>query len=224
MEKLYNLYKEVILEATNIPPTIENVQDAINGHYMVNLTYNDGSDTANLNVRYCGIYAIGNTNSNNLAIRVHQASGPNLKANHTGEVQKWKTLILNHIESWSPTKMKFYSPADAKYNVNGDKTLNITYTDGGGNVANFDDKYMDNQRTRHSGWQSNLSTKQQNKPEVRDREVNTTSQNQNQYLDSDYEYTPYEKPEVNNDYPNDEDDQHKENINNKNGRKINSTD
>jgi len=220
---LYNLYKQVILESGDVAPTIEDIQKAIDGHYMVNFRYI--SKNSSNTVRYCGIYAIGTTDGGNVAVRIHQAA-PSSKANHTGEPQQWKTLILQKMRGWNPTKMKFHAPADAKYNINGDKTLNITYPDGGGSIASFSDKNMDKQRGRHSGWQSNIDTKQQNKPLEKGRgdSINNPVTN--------YEYTPYEKPQVNqkprvkqepqvqqepqvnnrNDYPNDEDNPNDENI------------
>jgi len=139
MQKLYNIYKQLILEATDV----EAVQDAINRHYTVNITYDNGSKNSSNLPRYCGVYAIGTTNSGNQAIRVYQISGPNLRPDKNGIVQRWKTLLINNITRWSPTKFIFYAPADELYNINGDKTLNITVTSAGsegGNIATFNKK------------------------------------------------------------------------------------
>jgi len=184
VKKLYNLYKEVILEATELG----DVQRAMNNHVMVRFNY-DGKP------RYGGIYAIGTTNKGHSAIRFYE---PNSKSK--SKVQ-WKTLILNKIKDFEVLKMKIYSPPDELFNVNGDKTLNIK-NGSGGNVVSFDDKYMDNYRTRHSNWQSNLDTKQQNEPLNRNRVDNTDSANNAinyNKTNADYEYTPYEKPITNKD-------------------------
>jgi hypothetical protein len=132
---LYNIYKSIILEATEV----EQVQSAINKHNTVNIIYNDGTKNSSNMVRYCGVYAIGITDGGNQAIRVYQISGPNLRPNKNGVVERWKTLRLDRITSFNPTKFVFQAPADELYNINGDKTLNIT-GNGGGNVAVFNKK------------------------------------------------------------------------------------
>lgn len=132
---LYNIYESLILEATEV----EQVQNAINNHFTVNIIYNNGTKNSSNMKRYCGVYAIGMTNSGNQAIRVYQISGPNLRPDNKGQVQRWKTLRLDRITLFAPTKFVFNAPADELYNINGDKTLNIT-GNGGGNVAVFNKK------------------------------------------------------------------------------------
>ena len=132
MNKLYNLYKKVILESTEI----DAIQDAMNNHYTVNIVYNNGSGNSSNQPRYCGIYAVGNTSNGHPAIRIYQISGPNLRPNSKGVTERWKTLIIDNIESFNPTKFVFHAPADELFNINGDKTLNITNSSGG-NIATF---------------------------------------------------------------------------------------
>ena len=132
MNKLYNLYKQLILEATEV----EQVQDAINRHNTVNITYNQGGKNSSNMPRYCGVYAIGTTSNGHPAIRVYQISGPNLRPNSKGVVERWKTLRIDRITNWNPTEFIFHAPADELYNIYGDKTLNITNSSGG-NIATF---------------------------------------------------------------------------------------
>jgi hypothetical protein len=125
MLKLYNSYKQVILEATEI----EMVMDAIEKHYTVNIWYDNGKDDGSVNnKRYCEVYNFGTTYGNNNAIRVYQLAGPNGIG--------WKTLRLDRIVDWSPTNYKFNNAisdragSDAENFKPHDKTLSY-----GGNVT-----------------------------------------------------------------------------------------
>jgi DNA-binding ferritin-like protein (Dps family) len=217
---LYNLYKQVILEAVDL----HSVQNALNGNFGVNIVYvkkdgegNPTRDSSNT-PRWCQVLAIGKTSKGNDAVRVYQITGPNIRTNSKGEEERYKTFLLNNInpEDWRPTKKIFYSPPDGLFNTFGDKTLNITDATGN-NIAQFGDKYMDNYRERHAKWQSNLKTRQQNKPLEKGRADSEHNPN------TDYEYTPYEKPQANQvtdeprvnnqpDYQDDEDNPNDENI------------
>ena len=74
MLKLYNIYKKVILEATEI----EMVMDAIEKHYTVNITYDNGKNDGSANKRrYCEVYNYGTTSDGHPAIRIYQLAGPN---------------------------------------------------------------------------------------------------------------------------------------------------
>ena len=66
--KLYNLYKEVILEGTDI----KTIQDVINNNRAVNISYEDNSIDSNSGPRYCQILAMGKTSKGNNAVRVYQ--------------------------------------------------------------------------------------------------------------------------------------------------------
>jgi predicted DNA-binding transcriptional regulator YafY len=129
MLKLYNLYEQVILEATEI----EKVMDAIEKHYTVNIKYNNGKNDGSQNMkRYCEVYNFGTTYGNNNAIRVYQLSGPNGRG--------WKTFRLDRIVEWEPTNFKFNNPvsdragSDAEDFKPHDKTLSFG---GGVTISNF---------------------------------------------------------------------------------------
>jgi len=165
--KLYNLYKEVILEAVDIKST----QDAIKNNLGVNIVYQDNSIDSNSGPRYCQILAMGKTSKGNMAIRVYQISGPNLKRDNKGTIQRWKTFRLDRIQQMTPTNFTFYAPPDELYNALGDKTLNIPNDDGMANMAIFSNKNLDKYREKHQNWQSNLDTKKTNEPLKRNRVV-----------------------------------------------------
>tara|TARA_R110000796_G_scaffold63162_2_gene145629 strand:+ start:3926 stop:4318 length:393 start_codon:yes stop_codon:yes gene_type:complete len=96
--KLYNIYKSVILEATEI----DLVMDAIKNHFTVNITYDNGKkDGTNSSKRYCEVYNFGTTYGDNNAIRVYQLAGPNKIG--------WKTFRLDRIVKWEPTKYRFHN-------------------------------------------------------------------------------------------------------------------
>lgn len=118
MLKLYNIYKELILEATEI----EMVMDAIENHYTVNIWYDSGKNDGSANKkRYCEVYNLGTTSDGNQAIRVYQLAGPNGIG--------WKTYRLDRITKWEPTNYKFYNAISDRPNSgaepykNHDKTL-----------------------------------------------------------------------------------------------------
>ena len=166
--KLYNLYKEIILEAVDI----KTVQDAIKNNLGVNIVYEDNSMDSNSGPRYCQILAMGKTSKGNIAVRVYQISGPNLKRGKTGGIIRWKTFRIDRIRSMNVTNFTFYAPPDELYNALGDKTLNIPNNDGVANMAIFSDKNLDKYRERHAKWQSDVKTKKANEPLVRNRDDN----------------------------------------------------
>jgi hypothetical protein len=183
--KLYNLYKEVILESVDI----KDIQNTLNSNMGVNISYQDNSKDSNSGPRYCQVFALGKTSKGNAAIRVYQVSGPNLKRDKQGNTIHWKTFRVDRIESWSPTNFKFYAPPDGLYNALGDATLNISANSGSANMAIFGGKNLDKYRERHSQWQSNIDSKQSNEPLAKDREEKSQSY-------PEYDYTKYDKPEV----------------------------
>jgi len=98
MLKLYNLYKQVILEATEI----NMVMDAIEKHYTVNITYDNGKNDGSANKRrYCEVYNYGTTYGGHPAIRIYQLAGPNGIG--------WKTFRLDRITKFDKTNYKFYN-------------------------------------------------------------------------------------------------------------------
>ena len=142
--KLYKLFENIILREVGEPLTgnvsDEDVIDAINGKYFVNITYQDYPD-APPSKRYIQVYNFSDTVANNKAIRAYQAGGGSKTTPGRGG---WKIFRLDRIRSWQPTKMKFYSPVD-KFNPNGDRTMKSVH-----NIATFDDKYKTSKYQRKS--------------------------------------------------------------------------
>lgn len=129
--KLYKLFNDIIIEETqkriNILTEgvdINNVRDAIDNMYMVNVMYRPEEDNV-LSKRYIAVYNLGKTKAGNDAIRVYQVSGGNRKTNG------WKTFRLDRVEGWEPTKMRWYNPISdydssiPKYKINQDKTFSV---------------------------------------------------------------------------------------------------
>lgn len=133
--KLYNLFDEIILEEVGKARLLtENVSDqqvidAINGKYNVNILYDDYPN-ANPSVapskRYIQVYNFGSTKAGNKAIRAFQIFGGSKTTPKSGN---WKIFRLDRIRGWYPTNMKFTQPvsnlssAIPKYNELGDKTM-----------------------------------------------------------------------------------------------------
>jgi len=124
--RLSNLYKEVILEATNTGEA----QRAIDEHLTANIKYDNGKNDGSENVkRYCRILNIG-TIKGEPAIRVFQMSNFNIKKDKKGREQRWKTFMINNIVDIELTNFKVNRPittkdADIPWNPNGDKTLGL---------------------------------------------------------------------------------------------------
>jgi hypothetical protein len=142
--KLYNLFNTIILEEVQRRILTENVSeqqvlDALNGMYNVNIEYDDYPDSTPSvapSKRYIQVYNIGNTKAGNKAIRAYQISGPSKTT--TGGA--WKIFRLDRIRGWYPTKMKFYKPVSdygdmPKYNdmLNGQEKSNSPM----GKIDNF---------------------------------------------------------------------------------------
>ena len=142
--KLYKLFENIILREVGEPLTgnvsDEDVIDAINGKYFVNITYQDYPD-APPSKRYIQVYNFSDTVADNKAIRAYQSGGGSKTTPGRGG---WKIFRLDRIRSWQPTKMKFYSPVD-KFNPNGDRTMKSVH-----NIATFDDKYKTSKYQRKS--------------------------------------------------------------------------
>lgn len=131
--KLYNLLQEVILEekakilAENVSD--QQIDDAINGKYNVNILYDDYPDaepSVAPSKRYIQVYNRAETKAGNKAIRAFQIFGGSKTTPKKGA---WKIFRLDRIRGWFPTKMKFYKPVSdystdiPKYNNLGDRTM-----------------------------------------------------------------------------------------------------
>ena len=176
MNKLYNIYKELILESVDI----KQVQDVINNNKAVNLSYDHGRKGGNSSTRYCQVLAMGKTDKGLNAIRVYQISGPNIVKDKRGKEIRWKTLLLDKIDNWTITNFTFYAPPDELFNALGDKTLNIPDNNGVSNLAIFGGKNLDKYRNRYANWQSDIKSKIANEPLAKDREDDKETLNPNQ--------------------------------------------
>ena len=129
--KLYNLFEDIILEEKlkqqiiSEGISINPVVDAIKGKYNVNISYLD-SETNAVTTRYIQVYTLGKINgTGNIAIRAYQISGGSKRNNKNG----WKIFLLDYIQSWTPTNMKWTHPVSdfdvniPSYNQLGDKTF-----------------------------------------------------------------------------------------------------
>ena len=138
--KLYNLFEDIILEVTNKCKNLltenvsrEQVEDAINNKYYVNILYDDfpdGEEQVPPSKRYIQVYNFSDTTANNAAIRAFQMGGP---SKTTPDEGAWKIFRLDRIRAWMPTKMKFHRPKD-KFNPNGDRSMSRVH-----NIATFND-------------------------------------------------------------------------------------
>ena len=132
--KLYNILEDIILEESAKRLLTENVSDqqildAINGKYNVNITYDDYPDAVPSvppSNRYIQVYNFSETKAGNKAIRAYQIFGGSKTTPKSGA---WKIFRLDRIRSWERTKMKFNKPVsdlDANiptYNKQGDRAM-----------------------------------------------------------------------------------------------------
>jgi len=132
--KLYNLFKDIIFEEVQKKLLTENVSeqeviDAINGKYNVNILYDDYPNaypSVAPSKRYIQVYNFAETKAGNKAIRAFQIFGGSKTTPKSGD---WKIFRLDRIRGWYPTKMKFYkaisdlSPNIPTYNKQGDRTM-----------------------------------------------------------------------------------------------------
>jgi hypothetical protein len=132
--KLYKILEELILEEKAKSLLTENVSendviDAINGRYNVNILYDDYPDAKPSiapSKRYIQVYNLAETKAGNKAIRAFQIFGGSKTTPGHGA---WKIFRLDRIRGWFPTKVKFARPVSDKdpsiptYNQNGDRTM-----------------------------------------------------------------------------------------------------
>ena len=121
--KLYNLYKELILETVNP----NQIADAIDGHYRVKFYY-DGDDTINAGWRTVEVYGYGLSKAGNPVIEAYQIWG----VTDTARL-KWKLFRLDRISGWQKTGWVFDKPISdrdpgiPKYNPSGHGAMSTVY-------------------------------------------------------------------------------------------------
>jgi hypothetical protein len=132
--KLYNLLEDIILEerAKLITEGVsdQEVMDAINKKYNVNILYDDFPDSTPAvppSKRYIQVYDFIETKSGNKTISAYQIFGGSKTTPKKGA---WKLFRLDRIRGWFPTKMTFnapvsdlpsYNKSEPKFNPTGNK-------------------------------------------------------------------------------------------------------
>lgn len=122
MDKLYNLFEQVILESVSRDKVI----DCIENKYRVNITYAGTNDTAT-EKRHIEVYAYGTTESGYPVIRAFQLFGDTKTIKPA-----WKFFRLDRILSWTPTNFKFHNPVSDR-----DSTIPKYKEDGSDNTMKF---------------------------------------------------------------------------------------
>lgn len=126
---------KILLEeiASQSSPSVENVNNAINNHEKVIISYDGEGKDKFKGPRIIEIYAYGLTKSGNPVIRAFQQY-PHLSKTIKG----WKFFRLDKITSWNNTGQTFQKPDTfgvyGEFNKEGDKTMSVVY-----NIAKFDD-------------------------------------------------------------------------------------
>jgi len=122
MEKLYNIYKRLILESVSR----NSINDAIDNKVRVKIYYEpeDGPSGD----RTVEIYAYGINSKGNQIIRGFQPFGVTKTGN-----SRWKTFRVDRIRQFTPTGFKFYTPINLRgsgietYNGSGDGKMVTVY-------------------------------------------------------------------------------------------------
>lgn len=104
----------------------DDINDAINNHKYVVITY-EGDDGTHNGKRMIQPVAFGCTTAGYPVVRAYERFGDTKTF-----VPNWKYLRVDRISSWNETDKTFDEPAE-KFNPNGDKTMSIVY-----NIAKFD--------------------------------------------------------------------------------------
>jgi len=116
--KLYNLYKELIIETIN-RDMITNIMDK---RTRATLFYDDGDDNGGKGKRTVDIYAYGTSLAGNEVIRAYQPFGDT-----TTNIPNWKLFRVDRIINLKPTNYIFQNAME-KYNDQGDNGMvgNVT--------------------------------------------------------------------------------------------------
>lgn len=128
------MLEEAISSST---PSVENVNNAIDNHERVIISYDGKGKDKFKGPRMIDIYAYGLTKAGNQVVRAFQQYPHQNKT-----IKGWKFFRLDRITSWKNTGQTFYKPASfspyGEFNKNGDKTMSIVY-----NIAKFDNESTD---------------------------------------------------------------------------------
>lgn len=118
-------------------PSVENVNNAIDNHEKIIISYDGEGKDKFKGPRIIDIYAYGLTRAGNPVVRAFQKY-----PHHSKTIKGWKFFRLDRITSWKNTGQKFYKPVSfgqyGEFNENGDKTMSVVY-----NIAKFGDDDTD---------------------------------------------------------------------------------
>lgn len=135
IKRIVNLILEEIVATSS--PSVVNINNAIDNHEKVIITYSsDGKDKFK-GPREIEIYAYGLTKTGNPVIRAFQEYPHNNKT-----IKGWKFFRVDRIGSWKNTNQKFYKPKSfgpyGEFNEEGDKTMSTVF-----NIAKFNGEEAD---------------------------------------------------------------------------------
>lgn len=108
--------------------SINDVNNAINGHNRVIINYHANGKNEHSGPRIIEVYVYGLTKSGNPVIRAFQPYGDT-----TTKIPGWKLFRLDRITSWKVTDQTFNEPPSSYYNScgefnqNGDNSMGIIY-------------------------------------------------------------------------------------------------
>lgn len=118
--------KEITWQILNEGVSNDEINDAINNHKYVVVTY-EGTDGTHNGRRMIEPVAFGCTTAGHPVVRAFERFGDTKTF-----VPRWKYLRVDRISSWKETDKTFKEPA-LMFNPNDDKTMSVVY-----NIAKFD--------------------------------------------------------------------------------------
>ena len=118
--------KEISMSILNEGVSNDEINDAINNHKYVVITY-EGDDGTHNGSRMIQPVAFGCTTAGHPVVRAFVNFGDTKTS-----VPRWKYLRVDRISSWRETDKTFDEPA-ALFNPNDDRTMSVVY-----NIAKFD--------------------------------------------------------------------------------------
>lgn len=152
MNLLEEILNKILLKES---VSIGNVNDAIDNHKRIIISYHTNGEDNNTGPRVVEVYAYGLTKAGNPVIRCFQPMGDT-----TSKVPSWKFFRLDRISSWKDTGQTFSRPADFYYkglgnfNPDGDETMSVVYK-----IASFDDNEINKTKVNIKNGPKHKDTK-----------------------------------------------------------------
>lgn len=134
------LFESLLFESV---ASVEDINDAIDNHRFVEITYRSDGGTEAMGHRVIGVVAYGLTKAGNECIRAFEYRGDSLSK----IVPTYKIFRLDRIMSWRPTKGIFVIPPSNDrfpFNPYGDKTMISVFK-----VAKFDKRRWNPNRKKN---------------------------------------------------------------------------